>query len=155
MRNPFFLISTIKHTLKVRLDRYIHKRQRSSFSQLLVDTRTAQKLNQFQAGQKVGVGEEAWGQWECGKSSPVPSQITANLVNFLGCNPMPKSTYSERLYALRFEKGWRMSDAAKVARVCLITWWKWETKQTVVLHRLFPTSLAFFKKYNLIPENQQ
>jgi transcriptional regulator with XRE-family HTH domain len=58
---------------------------------------------------------------------------------------MPKTTIAERLYALRFEKGWSLHEAAKTIKAGKLTWKKWEQNQPVVLGRTSKQAVALFE----------
>lgn len=135
MRCNFNLISSVKYITKTFINSHNPKFPKSEFSKILLRVRKERGLTQSQAGDAVGVCLATWLHWEKEQFLPPPSPTTAKLVEFLGFNPMPQATLAERLFALRFEKGWSLHEAAKTIMAGKLTWKKWEANQPVVLGR--------------------
>lgn len=78
-----------------------------------------------QVGEVIGVSPFAVANWESGKTSPTQA-TSPGIVRFLGFNPLPQASLSERIHAIRFGMGWTQEDAAKACGVSEDSWCAWE-----------------------------
>jgi transcriptional regulator with XRE-family HTH domain len=83
-------------------------------------------LTQKEAAALIGVDADTVLNWEKGQTVP-SSKFFSAIVYFLGYVPLPQpTTLSERLYYIRYVRGWSIKEASQVLGIHEETWAYWE-----------------------------
>jgi DNA-binding XRE family transcriptional regulator len=104
--------------------------QPKNLGEYLKRERSRRDLLGSQAAKLMGVAHETWVNWENNKTSP-NAKDTGNLFNFLGFNPLPMNSMTEKMTAIRFQNGWTQEQAAKVLGVNEASWQSWEAGKPI------------------------
>ncbi len=120
------------------------------FSQHLAESRQKKGISQLEAAKKIGVSPSTWSLWESGDRVPRSASQLHKLCNLfdvsadwlLGINCIQENDdkkdiqqadkehdfeTANKLFKLRKDKGWNISETARHVGVAPATWSNWET----------------------------
>ncbi len=101
----------------------------------LREARVGRGLLQREVAEALSVSPWTVMHWESGETTPQP-QDGAAIVKFLGYVPLPTTTLTERLYAVRFVNGWTQEQAAEAAGLNEDSWSAYEAGRTPMPRKL-------------------